>query len=46
VVAELGLYPDPDLEARVAAVGRRLAAGSERPELPWTFRVVDDPSPP
>jgi predicted Zn-dependent protease len=25
-------------------VGARLAAGSERPDLPWTFRVVDDPS--
>jgi predicted Zn-dependent protease len=44
VAAELGLYADPRLEARVAEVGRRLAAGSERPELPWTFRVVDDPT--
>jgi predicted Zn-dependent protease len=24
--------------------GQRLAANSERPELPWTFRVVDDAS--
>ena len=44
VAAELGLYADPRLQARVAEVGRRLAAGSERPELPWTFRVVDDPT--
>lgn len=44
VVAELGLYADLELEARVAEVGRRLAAGAERPELPWTFRIVDDPT--
>ena len=25
-------------------VGQKLAASSERPNLPWTFRVVDDPT--
>ncbi|MCC5793467.1 MAG: M48 family metalloprotease [Chromatiales bacterium] len=26
-------------------LGSRLAQASERPDLPWTFRVVDDPTP-
>src|SRR6267142_645923 len=30
--------------ARNPATGKKLAATSERPNLPWTFRVVDDPS--
>ena len=42
---ELGLVPDSALQAYVHAVGTRLAAASERPALPWTFRVVDDPTP-
>jgi predicted Zn-dependent protease len=29
----------------VARVGRQLAASSERPQLPWQFQVVDDPTP-
>lgn len=43
VVASLGLVDDPELQAYVAALGKKLAADSERPQLPWTFRVVDDP---
>ena len=43
VVESLGLYPDEDLQAYVDRIGRDLAAVSERPDLPWTFRVVDDP---
>lgn len=35
-------YEDPALEAYVAALGSRLAAVSERPDLPWSFRIVDD----
>jgi predicted Zn-dependent protease len=42
VVRQIGLYPDEDLQEYVQRVGARLAADSERPELPWTFRVVDD----
>ena len=41
----LGLVDDPRLQAFVQGVGKRLAAGSERPELPWEFHVVDDPTP-
>ena len=44
VVVAIGLYPDPGLQSYVAELGKKLAATSERPNLPWTFRVVDDPS--
>lgn len=43
IVAQLGLYPDEEVQRYVESIGRRLAAASERPDLPWTFRVVDDP---
>jgi len=43
VVATIGLYPDSGLQRYLQQFGRRLAATSERPNLPWTFRVVDDP---
>lgn len=39
----LGVYPDARLQEYVDRVGQKLAAGSERPDLAWTFRVVDDP---
>jgi predicted Zn-dependent protease len=44
VVASIGLYPDPSLQSYVQGLGQKLAATSERPKLPWTFRVVDDPA--
>jgi predicted Zn-dependent protease len=43
VIATYGLYPDSAIQSYVRALGARLAAKSERPDLPWTFRVVDDP---
>jgi predicted Zn-dependent protease len=43
VVATMGLYDDGELQAYIQRVGRELAASSERPDLPWTFRVIDDP---
>lgn len=43
IVAQFGLYPDEDLQRYVDDLGQSLAAQSERPDLPWTFRVVDDP---
>jgi len=42
VQAAIGLYPDDDLQNYVARLGKELAARSERPHLPWTFRVVND----
>lgn len=44
VIQSIGLYPDQALQAYVQDLGKKLAATSERPNLPWTFRVVDDPS--
>src|SRR5213075_3597638 len=44
VIASIGLYPDPALQSYVLDIGKKLAATSERPNLPWTFRVVDDPA--
>jgi predicted Zn-dependent protease len=43
VVQSLGLYPDEQVQAYVNRIGQQLARESERPNLPWTFRVVDDP---
>lgn len=43
-VAAYGLYPDDAVQAYVGDLGQRLAAASERPGLPWSVKVVDDPS--
>ncbi|MDX1396217.1 MAG: M48 family metalloprotease, partial [Gemmatimonadota bacterium] len=43
VESTMAMYDDPDLEAYVNGIGQRLAASSERPTLPWSFKVVDDP---
>lgn len=43
IVQQLGLYGDENLQRYVQELGARLAARSERPGLPWTFRVIDDP---
>lgn len=43
IVASMGLVPDASLQAYVQELGSALAASSERPDLPWTFRVLDDP---
>jgi predicted Zn-dependent protease len=44
VAGQIGLYPDEKVQRYVARVGNELAARSERPDLPWSFQVVDDPS--
>jgi predicted Zn-dependent protease len=43
ISAQLGLYPDEATQSYVSALGQALAAKSERPDLPWSFKVVDDP---
>jgi predicted Zn-dependent protease len=43
VRTQIGLYSDERLDTYVAGIGRRLAAVSERPDLEWSFKVVDDP---
>ena len=44
VVATIGLYPDSGLQAYVSRLGQQMARASERPQLPWSFAVVDDPA--
>jgi predicted Zn-dependent protease len=43
VAQQLGLYDNQELQQYVNRLGQQLARESERPNLPWTFRVVDDP---
>jgi predicted Zn-dependent protease len=44
IAATIGLYPDDAWQRYIQRLGAGLAATSERPNLPWTFRVVDDPA--
>ncbi len=44
VISSIGLYEDDAWQSYIQRFGERLAATSERPDLPWTFRVVDDPA--
>jgi len=44
VTASIGLLPDSGIQSWVSGMGLALAAKSERPRLPWQFRVVDDPA--
>ncbi len=41
----LRLYSEvPELTVLVRSLGEELASHTERPELPWTFRVLDEPA--
>ena len=44
IVAQMGLVSDSGLQRYVSGLGLSLARASERPNLPWTFRVLDDPT--
>ena len=44
VSQSIGLYNDSKVQSYVANIGKRMAAQSERPNLPWEFHVVDDAS--
>ncbi len=44
VTESIGRYPDEKVQAYVAEVGTRMAAKSERPNVPWSFTVLDDPT--
>lgn len=39
---EIRMYRNRDINAYVQQIGRQLAAASDRPNLPYTFQVVDD----
>jgi predicted Zn-dependent protease len=41
---EMGVYDDPELQRYVSNIGLELARGSHRPNLPWSFTVVDNPA--
>ncbi|HUF67575.1 MAG TPA: M48 family metalloprotease [Longimicrobiales bacterium] len=43
VTAQMGgVYPDSSLQRYVRGLGLELAAAGERPELPWSFKLLDD----
>lgn len=42
-IASIGAVPDSALQRYVSGLGMAMARASERPNLPWTFTVVDDP---
>jgi predicted Zn-dependent protease len=42
ILASGQVYEDPALQDYVQDLGSQLATKSERPELPWTFRLLDD----
>ena len=44
VSQEMGVYPDSGVQSYVSALGREIAVTTERPKLPWTFTVMDDPA--
>lgn len=41
--AQMGIYSDSAIQRYVNSLGQGLAKASERPNLPWSFTVVDDP---
>lgn len=41
---EMGVYADQEVQRYVSDIGMRLARESHRPNLPWTFTVVDSPA--
>ena len=41
--AQMGIYPDSSLQRYVSGLGLAIAKKSERPDLPWSYTVVDDP---
>jgi predicted Zn-dependent protease len=43
VLASFGAYEDPEWQAYIQGLGSKIAATSERPDLNWTFTVLDDP---
>lgn len=43
VIAEMGVVADPKLQAYVDGIGQKLAKLSHRPQLAWTFTVLDSP---
>jgi predicted Zn-dependent protease len=44
ILGEFAVYDEkPELNAMVERIGMKIAAGSPRPNLPWTFTLLDTP---
>ncbi|MEO8217169.1 MAG: M48 family metallopeptidase [Acidobacteriota bacterium] len=44
VIEEFGIYNEvPALTETVTRIGRKVAAASDRPNLPWSFAILDTP---
>ena len=41
---EMGVYDDPELQRYINDIGQELARNSHRPNLPWSFTIVDSPA--
>lgn len=41
---EMGVYHDAELQRYVNDIGQQLASRSHRPNLPWSFTIVDSPA--
>ena len=44
IVRSMGVYDDKKVQDYVSRLGMRIATESERPNLPWAFYVMDDPT--
>jgi predicted Zn-dependent protease len=44
VVASIGAVQDQALQSYVSALGMNIARNSERPSLPWSYTVIEDPA--
>ena len=40
---QMGIYADSGIQRYVSGLGLAIAKASERPDLPWSYTVVDDP---
>ena len=43
ITQQMGVYDDEELQQYVVDVGQEIADVSHRPNLPWTFTIVDSP---
>lgn len=43
VERSIGVYRDPALESYLSDLGTRIARTTERPDLPWSFQIADEP---
>ena len=41
--SQMGIYADSGIQRYVSSLGLAIAKASERPDLPWSYTVVDDP---